>query len=45
MDDVYNNVQVGEAVVVYGRQYDPKVYEPETKTVDEDYYYDVYYGE
>ncbi|MDO5702091.1 MAG: L,D-transpeptidase [Lachnospiraceae bacterium] len=44
MDDVYNNVQEGEAVVVYGRNYDPGVYEQGYNEVNEDYYYDVYYN-
>lgn len=45
MDDVYNNVEVGEAVVIYGSDYDEAVNDRNVKTVNEDYYYDVFYGE
>ncbi len=44
MDDIFNNVEVGEAVVVYGKEYDESVYQAGSKTVNENYYYDVYYG-
>ena len=43
MEDVYYNVEVGEAVVVYGSEYDEAVNDRNVKTVDENYYYDVYY--
>lgn len=44
MGDIFSNVEVGEAVVVYGRPYDEGVNDVNHKTVDENYYYDVYYG-
>ena len=45
MQDIYDNVDVGEAVVVYGSEYDSTVNEIGNNTVDEDYYYRVFYGE
>lgn len=38
MGDIYNNVEVGEAVVVYGKDYDPSVYVKGTGEVNYDYY-------
>lgn len=45
MEDVFDNVEVGEAVVIYGTEYDEKVNDPSIKTVDEEYYYREFYGE
>ena len=45
MKDVYDKVEVGEPVVVYGSEYDSTVNEVGNNTVDEDYYYRVFYGE
>ena len=45
MEDIYDNVEIGEPVVVYGTAYDEKVNDPSNKTVDEDYYYREFYGE
>ena len=38
MDDVYNNTEVGEAVVVYGMNYDDSVYTKGNGEVNVDYY-------
>ena len=38
MSDVYNNVELGEAVVVYGREYDESVHTQGTGEVNIDYY-------
>lgn len=43
MGDLFNLAEVGEAVVVYGRAYDESVNDRNVKTVNEDYYYDVFY--
>lgn len=45
MGDIFENVEIGEAVVVYGHDYDEGVHNPGYTEVDEDYYYDVYYGD
>ncbi len=38
MDDVYSNVELGEAVVVYGMEYDDSVFTKGTGEVNVDYY-------
>ena len=42
MPDIYNNVEVGEAVVVYGHDYDPAVWDSGTTEVNTSYYENYY---
>ena len=44
MGDVFDNVEVGEAVVIYGKDYNEEVNDIDNKEPTYDYYYDVYYG-
>ncbi|MBQ6376006.1 MAG: peptidoglycan binding domain-containing protein [Lachnospiraceae bacterium] len=44
MGDIFDNVEIGEAVVIYGKDYDEGVNERGHNEVNTDYYYDVYYG-